>query len=359
MPSLVSRLPAQAIPVRLAGFDSALPAHAQEVFLTLFGEDKVRVVVESSEAGLAVVQAHQVPPGARSINSELKAATQSKCKEEGKRGNLSDLEELYITKFDTCNNFYGQQTRAGLSELNDFLALVSSHCSGSEACPLYRGSESHRGEVCAVPDLSASRRWYRARLVKDSGHGPVEVNLLDVGGREVVERREVVALPPHLARRPEFGMICSLGAAPGWREPPRLKQVMTGSVVEVRKVKRLGEANWVVKVTKNNARKLKNRLIHELCDLESPGPGMRGQSDLDQGRQQERKGDRGRSNGSDSVEKENLDSGRVFERGDLRNSLRERRAAREAALKEAAGSLATKLRHGALRVGQRGRCKIT
>ena len=28
-------------------------------------------------------------------------------------------------------------------------------------------------------------------------------------------------------------------------------------------------------------------------------------------------------------------------------------------MKEAAGSLATKLRHGALRVGQRGRCKIT
>ena len=320
--------------------------------------------VEGSEGGLTVVQAHTVPPGARSINAELRETTRSK--EESKRGGVlggaTDLEELYITKFDTCNNFYGQQTRAGLSELNDFLALVSDHCFGSEACPLYRGSESHRGEICAVPDPAASRRWYRARLVKDSGPGPVEVTLLDVGGREVVERREVVALPPHLARRQEFGMICSLGAAPGWREPPRLKQVMTGSVVEVRKVRRLGEASWVVQLTRNNARKFKNRLIHELCDLESPGPAGRSQADnsnQEQSRQPGVKADRGRSRGPESQEKENGDSGRVFERGDLRNSLRERRAAREAALKEAAGSLATKLRFGALRVGQRGRCKIT
>ena len=360
MPSLVSRLPAQAIPVRLAGFDSALPARAQDVFHTLFGEEKFRVVVEGSEGGLAVVQAHTVPPGARSINAELKEATRSK--EESKRGGVlasaTDLEELYITKFDTCNNFYGQQTRAGLSELNDFLALVSDHCLGNDACPLYRGSESHRGEVCAVPDPAASRRWYRARLVKDSGPGPVEVTLLDVGGRQVVERRDVIGLPVALARRQEFGMICSLGAAPGWREPARLKQVMTGSVVEVRKVRRLGEASWVVQLTRNSARKFKNRLIHELCDLESPG-----RSQADSSQEQSRGGgvkpDRGRSRGPESQEKENADSGRVFERGDLRNSLRERRAAREAVLKEAAGSLATKLRHGALRVGQRGRCKIT
>ena len=327
------------------------------------------MAVEGSEGGLTVIQAHSMAPGSRSINAELKEATQytTRSKEENKRGgilaNTTDLEELYITKFDTCNNFYGQQTRAGLSEMNDFLALVSDHCSSTEACPLYRGSESHRGEVCAVPDpLATSRRWYRARLIKDSGPGPVEVTLLDVGGREVVERREVVALPPQLARRPEFGMICSLGAAPGWREPPRLKQVMTGSVVEVRKLRRLGEASWVVELTRNNARKFKNRLVHELCDLESPGSGGRGQPDnnLEQNWQPGVKTDRGRSSrGPESQEKENVDSGRVFERGDLRNSLRERRAAREAALKEAAGSLATKLRHGALRVGQRGRCKIT
>ena len=94
-----------------------------------------------------------------------------------------------------------------------------------------------------MPDPGASRRWYRARVTRDSGCGPVEVGLLDVGGRQVVERREVVALPPHLGRRGEFGMVCSLGVGSGWREPGRLQQLVVGSVVEVRKVRTDGRTD--------------------------------------------------------------------------------------------------------------------
>ena len=148
-PVLVARLPAQAVHCRLAGFDSPVGEKVQEAFLGLLGEERVRVAVEGVEGGVAVVVASTLPPGQKNINTELKDLVQSRSREERKAagGALSDLEELYITKFDNCNNFYGQLTRTGLSELQDFLAVLSTFCSGKESVPLYRGSENHRGEV--------------------------------------------------------------------------------------------------------------------------------------------------------------------------------------------------------------------
>ena len=366
LPALVTRLPAQAAAVRLKGFESAVSELVQEAFLGLLGEERVRLAVEGREGSLLLVQAFTLAPGVRSINAELKDMEAYRGREEKKAQLPSDTEELYITWFENCNSFYGQFTSTGLSELKDFLALVSSHCSGREASPLYRGSESHRGEVCAVPDSApgSRARWYRARMARDQGPGPVEVALLDVGGRQVVERRDVVALPPHLARRQEFGLACSLGQQ-GWREPARLQATMVDSVVEVRRVRRQGEA-WVVQLTRNMGRKFKNRLIHELIDQEAGT----GKAKLENGavhelleRQNnkhnkvEEKGGR-RSRGPESQEKEPVQEApvRPLERGDLRNSLRERRAARDAMAK---APLAGRYKPSLLKPGLKAECRIT
>ena len=73
LPSLVTGLPAQAIPVRLSGCVGSIPEKVQEAFLAMVGEQRLRVVVEGVEGGLAVIQANTLPPGIRNINNELRS----------------------------------------------------------------------------------------------------------------------------------------------------------------------------------------------------------------------------------------------------------------------------------------------
>ena len=133
-PALVGQLPAQAVQCRLAGV-----SHTSDMvdrFRALVRDDKFRVRIERMEGGVCVVQATTLPPPGINVNSELGRKSDNRSGRQGwdkksaspNSGVGGDTEELFITWFESSNNFYGQLTRLGGQELKEFLARLSDHC---------------------------------------------------------------------------------------------------------------------------------------------------------------------------------------------------------------------------------------
>ena len=146
-------------------------------------------------------------------------------------------------------------------------------------------------------------RYYRAIITREN-RDTVEVNLLDIGGRDRLSKNTVYSLPAEFARRQEWGVVCSVGCNPAISDA-KLRSLMLNSFIEVKMIRRVGDG-VVVAITNNSSRKYKNTVI--ISHLELMGGGSSWQTI---------------PGFSSSL------SGRSFERGDLRNSLREERAARE------------------------------
>ena len=239
--------------------------------------------------------------------------------------------------------------------LATFLSRLSEQCDRS-GCPLYRGPESRRGELCAVPGPAG--RYTRGVVARET-RDTAEVCLLDVGGRETLGRSQLLALPPEFAGRPEWGLLASLGCPPGpAATDPQLLKLLQAATLEVRLLHRQGEA-VLVQLTNTISTRYRNAAI--LACLERAGASTppakplasnarlaqlyEKQNGKQPGREQETNG-RGGERGSRTQE-------RGLERGDLRNSLREKRAARD---RERAGP---GLGVAVLPVGWRGRARVT
>ena len=149
----------------------------------------------------------------------------------------------------------------------------------------------------------------------------VEVRLMDVGGRDKVSKNQVFSLPIEFSKRPEFGMICSFGCNPALADN-KLKDVMINANLEVRIVKKIGDG-FEVSLTNSKSRKLKNHAVGSVLDSL-----ISGDSKLNQ--LYERQNSKQNNKINSQYQQANGNGGApVFERGDLRNSLREKRAARD------------------------------
>ena len=148
----------------------------------------------------------------------------------------------------------------------------------------------------------------------------VEVRLMDVGGREKYSKNHVFSLPNEFSKRPEFGLICSFGCNPALIDN-KLKDVMINSNLEVRIVKKIGDGLEVA-LTNSKSRKIKNNAVGSVLESLRSGDSKLNMLFERQNNKQNNKINNLQTNGSNG-------GAPVFERGDLRNSLREKRAARD------------------------------
>ena len=146
----------------------------------------------------------------------------------------------------------------------------------------------------------------------------VEVRLLDVGGRDKYQKSQVYSLPRDYARRQEFGVICSFGCNPSLTDN-KFRDVLINSTIEVKIAKKLGDGVEVT-VTKSKSRKVNNSQV--LSVLESLMTGDNNK--LNQLYERQNSKQNSKMNGHQQSNDPPL-----IERGDLRNSLREKRAARD------------------------------
>ena len=147
----------------------------------------------------------------------------------------------------------------------------------------------------------------------------VEVRLMDVGGRDKVSKNQVFSLPSEISKRPEFGIICSFGCNPALADN-KLKDVMINANLEIKIVKKIGDG-FEVSLTNSKSRKFKNNAVGSLLEYLISGDSKLNQLYERQNNKQ--------NNKINSLHQTNGNVAPVFERGDLRNSLREKRAARD------------------------------
>ena len=183
----------------------------------------------------------------------------------------------------------------------------------------------------------------------------VEVRLMDVGGRDKVSKNQVFSLPFEFSKRPEFGVICSFGCNPALADN-KLKDVMINANLEVRIVKKIGDG-FEVSLTNSKSRKLKNHAVGSVLDSLISGDSKLNQLYERQNSKQNNKinSQHHQSNGHGGPPP-------VFERGDLRNSLREKRAARDREQQRAmveGGKPSRGLGLPSFKTGWRGEGKIT
>jgi len=361
-PTLVNRLPAQAVKCKLAGV--GMMQLDMEKFRVLLSH-KFRVRVDSIQGGVCLVHATTLPLPGRNINLELTRGADNRNNKHqfDKKSSSSpinntdagDTEELFITWIESSNSFYGQLTRLGSEELKEFLNLLSDHCHRHGEL-LYADGNQHRGDVCAVPNGSSdtTARYYRAIITREN-RDYVDVNLLDIGGRDRVSKNDVYSLPGEFGRKQEWGVVCSLSCNPAVGDT-RLRGIMMNSLIEVKMVKRVGDG-VVVALTNNSHKKYKNNLI--LKHIQNMGGGQHLSENSKLNMLYEKQNNKQNCKIGDELHS----NGKTFERGDLRNSLREKRAAREMHAKSSKGdrnrgSLAS-LANPNFKVGWKGSAKIT
>ena len=329
--------------------------------------ERIRVKVEGVDSGVHVVAATSLPLPGTSINQEV-------CSREAPPGPGRDTEELTVSWVESSNSWYGQLA-GHRAELRDFLGRLSGEC--QQAAQLYRereGREQHRGELCAV--LSSSKhassrcgavmhghsfvtkglmffRYLRAVILKEHKDN-VEVRLMDVGGKEKIPKNQVFCLPFEFSKRAEFGIICSFGCNPALTDN-KLRDTMINSNLEVRIVKKIGDG-VEVSLTNSKSRKLKNNAVGSV--LESL---IKGDSKLNQLYERQNSKQNNKMNGQQQPNGNGVAAAPVFERGDLRNSLREKRAARDREQQRAAAEAkqGRGLGLASFKAGWRGEAKIT
>ena len=181
---------------------------------------------------------------------------------------------------------------------------------------------------------------------------------MDVGGREKYSKNHVFSLPNEFSKRPEFGLICSFGCNPALIDN-KLKDVMINSNLEVRIVKKIGDGLEVA-LTNSKSRKIKNNAVGSVLESLRSGDSKLNMLFERQNNKQNNKINNLQTNGSNG-------GAPVFERGDLRNSLREKRAARDREQQRAmlenkqGGGKNSNMGLGLanFKIGWRGDCKIT
>ena len=122
---MVSALPSQAIQCKLNV--SSHNRDAIDKFRSL-SRDKFRIKVEEVDGNIHYVQAFTLTTPVVNFNSELSKSSKKGWDKKNSNVNNGDVEELYITWVESSNNFYGQLTRLGRQDLQDFLARMSHHC---------------------------------------------------------------------------------------------------------------------------------------------------------------------------------------------------------------------------------------
>ena len=330
-PSLLTLLPAQAVQCRLAGVGQdpeILQRWANIV------TERLSLQVEGVECGVHVVQASTSPSPGININQEL-----------GRRPvrggvQVGEVVELVVTWVESTNSWYGQLAR---SEVREFLSRLSEE--SQRASPLYRDSRHHKGQSCAVldPRSKGGHRFLRGVVTREH-KDTVEVRLMDVGGREKFYKNNVYCLPAEFSKRPEYGLICSFGCNPALTDN-KFKDCMFNSSLEVKVLKKIGDGVEVM-LTNAKSRKLKNSSVLAVLELLSPDSSYESRLASLYEKQNNKHSRAVTGQGGSET------NGAVFERGDLRNSLREKRAARER--QERAG-----LSLLSFKSGWRGKCRIT
>ena len=188
---------------------------------------------------------------------------------------------------------------------------------------------SHQGNDDSYLYLLVSQsnifRYFRAIITRET-RDSVEVNLLDVGGRDRVARNMVYSLPPEFARKQEWGVVCSVGCNPAISDA-KLRGLLLNSLIEVKMIRRVGDG-VVVAITNNSARKYKNTAILGHLEQTAGGQPLADNTKLNMlfDKQNNKQNNKIGEAANNHI---NGNNGRSFERGDLRNSLREKRAARE------------------------------
>ena len=333
-PSLVTVLPAQAVQCRLAGLGAGHEPELTERW-THSVTERLSLQVEGVDCGVHVVVAHTAPSPRLNLNQELGR--------KGARGvtGVGEIHELLVTWVESSNSWYGQLLK---SDVRDFLVRLSEEI--GHASLLYKDSRHHnKGQMCAVPDTrsQAGHRYLRGVITREHKDS-VEVRLMDVGGREKFYKNKVFCLPAELSKRPEHGVICSFGLNPALNEN-KFKDCMLHSVIEVKVLKKIGDGVEVM-LTSTKSRKLKNSAVSSVLELLSSDSSYEARLKSLYEKQNNKHNNRmsgGETNGASS-----------FERGDLRNSLREKRAAREKQVRTGPG-----LSLMSFKSGWRGEGKIT
>ena len=232
----------------------------------------------------------------------------------------------FITWVGSSNNFYGQLTRLDWQELKEFLAKLSDYSHPRSGTMLYTATEHHKGDCLQgkkrrlwIIFTFSFIRYYRAIITRDN-RDTVEVSLLDVGGR--VSKNTVYSLPPEFSRRQEWGVVCSVGCNPAINDA-KLRGLMLNSLVEVKMLRRVGDG-VVVALTSNSSKKYKNAAI---CGyLEQLGGGQQLADNTRLNMLFEKQNNKHNNKMGENTNNQANGNGNVrnFERGDLRNSLREK-----------------------------------
>ena len=191
---------------------------------------------------------------------------------------------------------------------------------------LYTATEHHKGDCLQgkkgrlwIIFTFSFLRYYRAIITRDN-RDTVEVSLLDVGGR--VSKNTVYSLPPEFSRRQEWGVVCSVGCNPAINDA-KLRGLMLNSLVEVKMLRRVGDG-VVVALTSNSSKKYKNAAI---CGyLEQLGGGQQLADNTRLNMLFEKQNNKHNNKMGENTNNQANGNGNVrnFERGDLRNSLREK-----------------------------------
>merc|ERR1719234_2692934 len=150
-------------------------------------------------------------------------------------------------------------------------------------------------------------------------------------------------------------MICSFGCNPALADN-KLKDVMINANLEVRIVKKIGDG-FEVSLTNSKSRKLKNHAVGSVLDSL-----ISGDSKLNQLYERQNSKQNNKINSQHQQANGNGGAPPVFERGDLRNSLREKRAARDREQQRAmveGGKPSRGLGLPSFKTGWRGEGKIT
>jgi len=263
--SLVTCLPAQAVPCRLAGnFANLQTDSLVKPLMDLVQDNLFRIKVEKVLNNVCVVQASTTVQPILNINSELTRIV-SHLTLSPIMGEVPLV--LLITHFQSTNCFYGQRSNNG-AEFAIFLANLAEYYSRGGVTLYANNNESHVGEVCGIVNTSNSNfKYYRCKIMREQ-KSTVDVRIIDVGGSKRVDKSCLMTLPEELQSPPEFGFQCSLGLNTPLVEN-NLKMNFQDCFVQVQKVCESGDVN-IVKITQNSSSNLKNSNILRILKDATP-----------------------------------------------------------------------------------------
>lgn len=176
---------------------------------------------------------------------------------------VSDLEDLYVTSFESGSSFFAQFEKLDSDKLANMQEEINSFYSGTQNTS-YMPKEGKI--VCAR--FNVDDQYYRAK-VESCKDGFCNVYFIDYGNRESIPVKDVHSMDASFYKYPQFGIECALLNCPSHVSNDKLSSVILENSIKVKMVRKENE-KWFVTINENCPEN--NAVLEVLRQSEKPAP---------------------------------------------------------------------------------------